>query len=378
MGETKMKKILTFGIMLLFLGMTISSTGFNLEKQTYITTLDGKTLYVGGSGPGNYSTIQEAIDNATDGDTVFVYNGTYGSAHHRININKSINLIGENKVNTIINGSGIWVNVSEVLISGFTLQNSSGIGTMFSNNITITSNIFRKNNYGGIIIYYSNNNTITNNSFFNCGLVLWGYQNLVYNNTVNGKPLVYLESTSDKIIDYAGQVILIDCANVTINNLELSNIDIGIQLYESTNCYVISNVLSYNNGTGIYLVNSTINTISGNNFINNFVGLQLSLSENNNISGNHFETEFLNVGLTNSKNNLFSKNNFIFNISILPKLKGIITVDSDNKWKGNYWNKSRRLPVFIWGFKIIRLFRYRPRPSLDFDWFPAQEPYEIV
>ncbi|MEF8847999.1 MAG: hypothetical protein V5A68_02570 [Candidatus Thermoplasmatota archaeon] len=29
-------------------------------------------LYVGGRGPGNYSTIQNAIDNANTGDTVFV------------------------------------------------------------------------------------------------------------------------------------------------------------------------------------------------------------------------------------------------------------------------------------------------------------------
>jgi hypothetical protein len=33
----------------------------------------GKTLYVGGSGEGNYTKIQDAIDNASKGDTVFVY-----------------------------------------------------------------------------------------------------------------------------------------------------------------------------------------------------------------------------------------------------------------------------------------------------------------
>ena len=35
------------------------------------------TLYVGGSGEGNYTKIQDAIDDASDGDIVFVYNGTY-------------------------------------------------------------------------------------------------------------------------------------------------------------------------------------------------------------------------------------------------------------------------------------------------------------
>ena len=42
-----MKKILAFGITLLFLLMTISSANeIYLEKQSFITTFDGKTLYV--------------------------------------------------------------------------------------------------------------------------------------------------------------------------------------------------------------------------------------------------------------------------------------------------------------------------------------------
>ena len=38
---------------------------------------DGAALYVGGTGGGNFSKIQYAIDNASSGDTVYVYNGTY-------------------------------------------------------------------------------------------------------------------------------------------------------------------------------------------------------------------------------------------------------------------------------------------------------------
>ena len=34
-------------------------------------------LYVGGSGPGNFSKIQDAVDNTSDGDIVFVYSGFY-------------------------------------------------------------------------------------------------------------------------------------------------------------------------------------------------------------------------------------------------------------------------------------------------------------
>ena len=49
------------------------------ENTTYdfIIESTGPWLYVGGSGLENYTRIQDAIDNASDGDTVFVFNGTY-------------------------------------------------------------------------------------------------------------------------------------------------------------------------------------------------------------------------------------------------------------------------------------------------------------
>jgi len=56
-----MKKLLVIGIIILLVGVSIPSTGINVEKSN-ITSYDGNTLYVGGSGPGNYTKIQDAID----------------------------------------------------------------------------------------------------------------------------------------------------------------------------------------------------------------------------------------------------------------------------------------------------------------------------
>jgi len=72
MGERRMRKIITLGIMLLFLGMTISSTGFNLEKQftTDVITVDNE-------GDGDYTSIKQALNNANPGDIIEVYSGTY-------------------------------------------------------------------------------------------------------------------------------------------------------------------------------------------------------------------------------------------------------------------------------------------------------------
>jgi len=59
----------------------------------------GNWLYVGGSGPGNYTGIQQAIDNASAGDTVFVFNGTYVG---HLNINKVGWLVRTNHINIML------------------------------------------------------------------------------------------------------------------------------------------------------------------------------------------------------------------------------------------------------------------------------------
>jgi len=103
----------------------IPSTGTTVVKQSTRATLDGNTLYVGGSGPGNYTKIQDAINDSSDGDMVFVFNGTYVE---NLVVDKSIDLIGEDKNSTVIDGSGVgdvvYISADEVNVTGFAVQNS--------------------------------------------------------------------------------------------------------------------------------------------------------------------------------------------------------------------------------------------------------------
>lgn len=131
-----------------------------------------RTIFVGYNEDVGYIDIQDAIDNASSGDTVYVYNGTY---FENIVINKSLNLVGENKETTIIdaNLSDNVVNISaqKVNLSGFTIKNSgpeinkTGIYIESDFNFIFDNNI--ESNNIGIRLFQSSNNTIYHNNFFN-------------------------------------------------------------------------------------------------------------------------------------------------------------------------------------------------------------------
>ena len=152
-----------------------------------------------GSGLGNDTvSIQDAIDNfASDGDTVFVWNGTY---YENVVVNKTITLQGMDRDNTIIDGmgSGSAIHVEAVggaNITGFLITNAStgininpsinninisnnnissnmqGIQLQLTDNITIKNNLIFNNNFEGIKVWQSIDNNITDNnvSFNNQG-----------------------------------------------------------------------------------------------------------------------------------------------------------------------------------------------------------------
>ena len=190
-----MKKeiLISIGITILFLGTSINqSIAMDIIKKSSIPLSDGNTLYVGGTGEGNYTRIQDAIDNASNGDTVFVFDDSSPYKEH-ILVDVSINLIGEERDTTIIVGSEdietILINADCVRIKGFTISGGRCGIYIDSNNNTITGNNI-SNNYNGIGAFWytlTRNNTITGNFISNmhCGLCIYGIINYTINsNTI--------------------------------------------------------------------------------------------------------------------------------------------------------------------------------------------------
>src|SRR5690606_18571371 len=78
----------------------------------------------------NYKSIQDAVDNATNGDTVLVYPGNY-TENVYVNKELTITSLSENPVDTIIHAANSEDNVFNIIadnvtISGFGI---SGAGT---------------------------------------------------------------------------------------------------------------------------------------------------------------------------------------------------------------------------------------------------------
>ena len=124
------------------------------------------TITVDDSGGAMYTRIQDAIDNATAGDTIMVYSGTY---YENVNVTKQLTLKGVNTgsgkpvVNTSAWGPTILLSADNITLDGFALFNSMGDMILVkSDQNNIINNTMISGSQFGIYVNNSNQNNITN------------------------------------------------------------------------------------------------------------------------------------------------------------------------------------------------------------------------
>jgi parallel beta-helix repeat protein len=325
------RKSLAVGIILLFIGTGIITTiAQNPGEKPSPPTSKGNTLYVGGSGPGNYTKIQDAINASSDGGTVFVYNGTYPGY---VRVNKSISLIGENKNTTVIEGgwgSYVTIRSSLVLVTGFTVRDcgfdhAGGI-TISSDHVTIIGNILTQNIHTGIMVG-GDYNLITNNSIVDnpTGVGLEGGSN---NNTVTGN-VIESSNRSGIVLEF-----YYPSSNDTIKGNIIRNNGCGIEIINGNNTLITNNIIINNSGPGIDIFGEWYEPPpeEPKKYQNN------TIIKNNTIAYNGHGITLFNANNSHIYHNNFLKNGVYQAIDDVYNYQGINYWDNGYPSGGNYWS----------------------------------------
>ncbi|UCH88400.1 MAG: right-handed parallel beta-helix repeat-containing protein [Thermoplasmata archaeon] len=221
-----------------------------------------QTWYVddvaGSSGPDDppedFTSIQSAIDAASDGDTIYVYSGIY---YERIVIYRELTLEGEDKETTIIDSQGgggavkiiaDWVNVRH-----FTIRNGEQGLFITSSHVNIEDNIVEDFGWRAISFHTSMDNNIIGNtvSSSNYGIIF--------------------SSSFDSII--AGNTI--------------TDTSYGLLSILSSQNTIENNNLSSNTIYGLCLQGHSYNDVIGNDIWNNPIGINMDLSASAFMEGNY-------------------------------------------------------------------------------------------
>jgi parallel beta-helix repeat protein len=237
---------------------TTTSTNLPLTFDIYVNK---SGWWRDGTSSVNSSTtpIQAAIDNASNGNTIYVYNGTY---YENVDVDKELTLqsegadvvsvIATNQDKHVFNVTEDYVNISGFNVTNATGLDSAGIFLLNASHCNISNNN-ASDNYLGIWLDNSSNNTLMSNTA-----------------DLNSDTGIWLDNSS----------------NNTLMSNNASNSVIGIVLGYSSNNTLTSNTADLNSDTGIWLAYSSNNTLTSNTASNSDIGIVLGYSSNNTLYEN--------------------------------------------------------------------------------------------
>jgi parallel beta-helix repeat protein len=293
MQNSLLRKGLVVGIILLFVVTIvvpgISGSPINNEANNESNSLSSEWRYPPDIiVPDDYHTIQQAVDNASQGFCIGVRNGTYNET--------------------------ILINKNDIILEGCLVEETIITGTQSNNTITIQAV----------------NVTVADFSIvFNASAIeISGNYCKILNNNINGygehdRSRFAIKVVNSKLVDICENKIygekncmdgihLQDCYLTTISDNRIYSCSIGINLVSSLYSNIFNNKITQNY-IGIYLLFHRGAYIRFNEISNNSYGIQSDLSLPsliwmNNIFNNTWSLSFLmSVGII-IKNNIVNEN----------------------------------------------------------------------
>jgi len=329
------------------------SSVYNMLEGIIAWVNEGYIVYV------KYSSIQEAINNTYEGDTIHISSGTY---YENVVVNKTVSLVGENRSTTIVDGNGtgsvVTVTHDNVNITGFTIRNSgstisgtvpdTGISINNVSNCNVSRNILT-HNYVGIFVrpsrstWFANNvithnhigidinnqstyNIISGNSLQGNNVSIHVYYadfNAFFENNLTYSPVSVIVRYSsnntfseNEIRNGLNGIILNGADFNNISRNIMSNLEYGIQL----KAYADHNFISENSITNCSYAGIDLdeyacdNSLSNNTIANSEVGIDISnWSVNNTISRNRLTANLVSMHFWYANLNTIFENNITDN-----------------------------------------------------------------
>jgi parallel beta-helix repeat protein len=299
----------TDNITYMFTDNIYDSSGISAQKSDIVVNGNGYVLNSKYEyGRGNYGFGLSNVNNIT------IENTSIRDFGYGIIIDQSDDnvILGNNITGSLMDGVWIASSWNNSLCGNRVERNSFGISIFSPYNLVYGNWI--SNNWVGIRVDASNIN-LTKNLFNSNNYQLsieqessdWrNYIDFIdSSNLIDGKPVYYLMNEKDLLITPVtypdiGYLGLVNCTNITIENLTLRSNGQGLLFANTNNSRVIHNNIE-SNYDNVVLSSSFDNTFSENNLTDNrFFGALLLFSSNNRFYHNNFIFGPLSLGLHNS------------------------------------------------------------------------------
>ncbi|KAA0004469.1 MAG: PKD domain-containing protein [Thermoplasmata archaeon] len=278
-----------------------------------------------------YSSIQEAIDHAGNGDIIYVFDGTY---EENIFVDKSLQIVGESNVllSGIGNHNAVYIMASGVTISNFTITDGlmSGVlidGDLGGHDATLKDCTIMDNGMQGVLIHNTYGNAIINCS--------------IYGNPIGVKEQYSFNNTIVNSYIYSGDwgVFFDGCRNSSVEGSILYDNENKSINIENSNNVTIKNSTMYDNFCGIRLKATSNSSIKGCNITENIVGLRIDGSSNNTVTNCEIYSN-IGYGIYITDFTLPSTGNLIHHNNIMGNGENAYD-ECGSIWNtsiGNYWD----------------------------------------